>query len=107
MKILYYTNVPSPYRVEFFNQLSQTDEVTVLFNNEKREKFRNPKWYKDNKYNFNYINVKKFALFQLNQLLNKNNYDIIIIGTYANLNGAFLNILLRLKKKILDRKSVV
>lgn len=100
MKILYYTNVPSPYRVEFFNQLSQTDEVTVLFNNEKREKFRNPKWYKDNKYNFNYINVKKFTLFQLNQLLNKNNYDIIIIGTYANLNGAFLNILLRLKKKI-------
>lgn len=31
MKLLYVTNVPSPYRVDFFNELGKTCELTVLF----------------------------------------------------------------------------
>lgn len=30
-KILFYTNIPSPYRVEFFNELGKYCELTVLF----------------------------------------------------------------------------
>lgn len=98
MKILYFTNVPAPYRVEFFNQLSENNEVTILFDKigESKEK-RNKLWYKDNKYKFKAIDIPKFGLFKLNQIL-KENYDIVIIGTYATLNGAFLNLLLRMKK---------
>ena len=31
MKILFITNVPSPYRVDFFNELGKKSELTVLF----------------------------------------------------------------------------
>lgn len=31
MKILFLTNVPSPYRVAFFNELGKHCELTVLF----------------------------------------------------------------------------
>jgi len=31
MKILWLTNVPSPYRVDFFNELGKKCELTVLF----------------------------------------------------------------------------
>lgn len=31
MKILFYTNIPSPYRVDFFNELGKYCELTVLF----------------------------------------------------------------------------
>ena len=31
MKILYITNIPSPYRIDFYNKLSESAELTVLF----------------------------------------------------------------------------
>lgn len=96
MKVLYYTNIPAPYRVKFFNELSKRVELTVLFNGDKNERYRNKDWFKNNDYKFNYINLHKFALFQLNKIL-KEKYDVVIIGTYANLNGALLNLLLRSK----------
>lgn len=35
MKILFTTNVPSPYRVDFFNELGKNSELTVLFEKKK------------------------------------------------------------------------
>ena len=97
MKILYFTNKPAPYRIDFFNRLNKNNELTVLFDYNEKDQ-RNPLWYKNNKYEFNYIFIKKFGLFQLNKILNSQKYDIVVIGTYASLNGAFFNILLRKKK---------
>ena len=34
MKILWLTNIPSPYRVDFFNELGKYCELTVLFERE-------------------------------------------------------------------------
>ena len=31
MKVLFYTNLPSPYRVDFFNLLGKSVELTVVF----------------------------------------------------------------------------
>ena len=96
MKVLYYTNIPAPYRVKFFNLLSKSVDLTVIFNGDKNEKYRNKEWFKNNEFDFNYINLKGISPFKLNKIL-KDNYDIVIIGTYANINGAILNILLRHK----------
>ena len=30
-KILYFTNLPAPYKVEFFNHLSKLVDLTVIF----------------------------------------------------------------------------
>lgn len=97
MKILYFTNIPAPYRVEFFNRINEKNDLTVIFNYDKNECNRDTKWFDDNKLNFNYINLKKFGFFQLNKILNDFHFDIVIIGTYACMNGALLNILLRMK----------
>lgn len=94
MKILYFTNKPAPYRVEFFNRLNKDNDLTVLFDYNERD-HRNPLWYKNNKYEFKYFYIKKFGYFQLKKLLKNEKYDIVVIGTYASLNGAFFNILLR------------
>lgn len=97
MKILYFTNIPAPYRVDFFNQLNIHNNVTVLFNYDKKETSRNKKWFNDNNYLFKYIYLKRFGLFQLSKIINDGKFDVVIIGTYACLNGALLNILLRMK----------
>lgn len=96
MKILYFTNKPAPYRVEFFNRLNKKADLTVLFDYNSYD-HRNPKWYSENKYNFKYIYIKKFGFFQLRKIL-KEKFDIIVIGTYATTNAAILNLLLHYKK---------
>ncbi len=94
MKLLFYTNIPSPYRVNFLNQLSKHMEVDVLFDGYD-EDGRNDKWYKDNNFLFNAINIKSFKT--INKTLKKH-YDIILIGTYATIYGGYFIELLHLKK---------
>ena len=43
MKITFLTNCPSPYRVEFFNELGKTVDLTVLFET-KAATDRDEKW---------------------------------------------------------------
>ena len=94
MRFLYYTNIPSPYRVNFLNQLSNYMEVDVLFDGYD-EDGRNNKWYKDNNYSFNAIEIKSFKT--INQTLKKH-YGIILIGTYATIYGGYFIEILHLKK---------
>ena len=46
LKVLFLTNVPSPYRVDFFNALGELCELTVLFET-KTAKSRNEAWIAD------------------------------------------------------------
>lgn len=96
MNILYYTNYPAPYRVEFFNELAKTENVTVVFDykvNKKRDK----KWF-NSKYNFNFKKLKRFDLINIIKILKAKKYDIVVIGTYANVNAALFMFVLKLKK---------
>lgn len=34
MRVLFLTNIPSPYRIDFFNELGKLCELTVLFERE-------------------------------------------------------------------------
>lgn len=97
MKILYFTNVPSPYTVDFLNELSNKNDVTVLFDYGNDDK-RNNSWYVKNNYKFKHVNLKNLAFFQLHNIL-KENFDIYVIGTYACINGAILNLLLKKQNK--------
>lgn len=88
MKILIFTNIPSPYRIDFFNELGKNTELTVIFE---------AKTAKGIKFNWNIEEIKNFeAIFlkegdiQENKInwkilkyIKKNRYDEIIITSYA------------------------
>ena len=53
MKVLFITNVPSPYRVDFFNEIGKYVDLTVLFERN-NAKSRNDEWMSNNFKNFKY-----------------------------------------------------
>lgn len=89
MRILYMTNIPSPYRVEFFNELGKYCDLTVLF--ERREaKGRDAAWLKGTFENFTGIFLKGVPIANESALcpvaikyLHNGNFDGIIIGGYS------------------------
>ena len=62
-KVLYITNIPSPYRVEFFNELGKYVDLTVVFERKKSDE-RDDAWSKYNFSNFEgrFLNGKKFGV---------------------------------------------
>lgn len=90
MKVLFLTNVPSPYRVEFFNQLGEECELTVLYQ-KKRSAERNEKWvgHSRNTYKEIYLNgistgVDQTVSFEVLKYLSKSQYNHIIICGLAS-----------------------
>ena len=46
MKVLFLTNYPSPYRVQFFNELGKLCNLTVLFEEGiEKQTHRNKNWF--------------------------------------------------------------
>ena len=56
-RVLFLTNIPSPYRVEFFNELAKYMDVTVSFEL-KSAKNRDEAWQSGENYKFNPIFMK-------------------------------------------------
>ena len=93
MKVLFLTNVPSPYRVDFFNALGELCELTVLFET-KTAKSRNEAWIADYIENFKAIYLKGIKIgeaeafsLEVFKYLSKRKYDIIVIGMYSSPSG--------------------
>lgn len=57
MKILFLTNVPSPYRVHFFNELGKQCDLTVLYQ-KKASSERNSKWVAESSNTYTSIFLK-------------------------------------------------
>ena len=102
-KVLYITNIEVPYRTEFFNQLSQKCELTILYEREKSFN-RNEIWTKSvNSYKFDkeYLKGIKihnefgFDLKILKYIFSKK-YDKIIIGCYNSPIQIFAIMIMRL-----------
>lgn len=87
MKVLFISNVPSPYRVEFFNELGKYIDLTVIFE---------AKRVKGIKFNWNdsYLNFKTIFLsegnieenkfnFSILKYVKKNSYDYIFATNYS------------------------
>jgi glycosyltransferase involved in cell wall biosynthesis len=104
MKILFLTNVPSPYMVDFFNELGRHCDLTVLF--EKSTSTERHKSWQDYRFkNFKGIvmrgvntSVDKAFCPQVIKCLNKDFYDHIIVTNPATPTGIMAIEYMKIKK---------
>ncbi len=90
MKVLFITNLPSPYRVDFFNELGKSCELTVCFER-KSSTERDEKWQGCGAGNFNeiYADVKLSGVDEsrgngIVKVIKKESFDKLIISGYAS-----------------------
>lgn len=88
LKVLYQTNLPSPYSVEFFNLLGKDCDLTVLYERRKASD-RDDKWTSDVARNYQEIYLKGKSIGAENSFCPsivkhiKGDYDYIFIGDYG------------------------
>lgn len=105
MRVLFFTNIPSPYRVEFFDCLAEKCDLTVVY--ERRiASDREDDWYinsSSTKYTvcflrgINYSNDAAIAPGVVN-FLHKGKYDIIVVSGYSSATQMLALITLKIKK---------
>jgi len=83
-KIVFLTYIPSPYRVDFFNKLSEEVDLKVIYYN--RSMINSPwkKEEKENKFEHLYLfDESKFkGILNLFRLLRSHKNDILVVGGY-------------------------
>lgn len=104
MRVLFLTNIPSPYRVEFFNELGKHCDLTVLFER-KSASDRDNRWISDENNNYKAIylkgkNIRYDAAISMDVLkyLNKDKFDVFVIGGYSTPTGMLAIQTLKIKK---------
>lgn len=110
MKVLYITNISTPYNVEMFNELGKYCDLTVLYERN-YAKDRNKSWLESNKQiTFKSI-VLKGSPFRKDSAFNptiikwlRKDYDIYV-SSYSSPTGMLTFEYLRMKKKILIFKA--
>lgn len=108
MRVRYFTNIPSPYRINFFNELGKKCDLEVVFEAEKAPKINND-WYKDNKIkNFKSIFLKKGIIeeqkinFKILKYVTKK-CDVLVFTNYSY----YTEMLALIYAKILRKKYVL
>lgn len=103
MRVLFLTNIPSPYRVDFFNGLAKNCELTVLFERDSATN-RDPSWYGKN-FEFDYhflksLKIKEESSLSLEMIRYfRQDYDLIIISGYSSLTAILSIVYLKFNKK--------
>lgn len=89
MKVLYLTNIPAPYKVEFFSMLGEKVELTVMYERLCASN-RDKDWKSEKKQSFKSVFLKgiKFGeedaiCFSVFNYLQKREYDFLIISGYS------------------------
>ena len=106
-RVLFLTNIPSPYRVKFFEELGKNYDVTVLFHDDSRNHTgRVNNWFGKGNGSFHQVQLTKRILSRGEDSLCldvldwlKQPFDAIIICGYASLTEMLAIAYLRLKKK--------
>lgn len=90
MKVLFVTNFPSAYRVDFFNELGKGCDLTVAYER-KKAAHRDEKWQgaKGDHFREIYMRLRPKGTSQSRGSATKNtvkcgNYDVVIFGGYAS-----------------------
>lgn len=104
MRVLYLANIPSPYRVDFFNELGKKCELTVLFETQ-NSKERDEKWIADAAENYTAIFLKGIRVGvaeaicpQVIKFLSSKKYDVIVVGMYSSPTGMLAIEYMRIRK---------
>ena len=105
MRVLFLTNIPSPYRVNFFNCLGELCDLTVLFERESSSE-RDESWknFSADKFRYRVLKGIKLGVAEafcpgVKKHLMKNEYDAVIISNYTTPTG-WLALRYLKKKKI-------
>lgn len=101
MKILYITNYPAPYAVDFFNELGKDCALTVMFLEDVafvggREK----SWFSGETKNFNavFIGNKNRRQISFKAAKMVSGYDLVFVGEYSSASEMYLIRYMRRKK---------
>ncbi len=93
LKVLFITNIPSPYRVDFFNELGKLCDLTVLFEKATSSE-RDASWKHYNFENFNGIFLKSKSVrvdagfsFEVIKYVKDRRFDRIIVANTSTPTG--------------------
>ena len=93
MKVLYLTNIPSPYRINFFNELGKYCDLTVLFERAGSDE-RDASWREFSFSNFKGVVLKGFKIgvdkalcYGVTRYLKKGSFDCIICTDFLTPTG--------------------
>ena len=102
MKVLWLTNIPSPYRVKFFNELGKKCDLTVIFE-KKSSTERDESWKNFQLDNFKAIflsgksvGVAEAICFSVMKYIDKE-YDHIVVTNYSDPTGIIAILYMRSK----------
>ncbi len=91
MRVLFMVNIPSPYRVDFFDELGKLCDLTVLY---ERKNASDREWKSKTAKNFKEIYLKGINIkadsalcFSIIPYLDKSKYDVIVLGGYSTPTG--------------------
>lgn len=107
MKILFIWRGPSPYRIDFFNELGKYCDLTVFFERSPSNiSDKNITWFNENFRNFKGIYLKGhlflkkiwfcYGIFKYLKQLRQ--FDLIVVGMYSTPTQAILILLMKLLK---------
>src|SRR5690625_381338 len=103
-RVLFIVNIPSPYRVDFFNELGKLCDLTVLFERTSSDE-RDLAWSNNNFSDFKAVFLKGIKMkrntalcFSVSTYLKKAKFDIIVVGGYSTPTGMLAIELLRNRK---------
>ncbi|MDO5425084.1 MAG: glycosyltransferase family 4 protein [Eubacteriales bacterium] len=104
MRVLYLTNIPSPYRVDFFNELGKLCDLTVLFET-RYSKERDERWVSETETHYRPVfmrgirhGVAEAICPEVIKYLSPEKFDIIVVGMYSSPTGMIAIEYMRLKK---------
>ena len=92
-KVLFIVNIPSPYRVSFFNELGKYCDLTVLFEKRASDE-RDDSWKKYEFVNFKGVFLNGFSVgvatavcFEVKSHIKKDKYDYIVCANFTSPTG--------------------
>lgn len=102
--IMWLTNIPSPYRVNFFNELGKDTNLKIVFERDASSE-RDKSWKNFNIDNFDYkiLNGIKYGIdksisFDVIKEIKLGNYDYIFISNYSSITGIIASLYMICKK---------
>lgn len=104
-KVLFLTGYPAPYRVQFFDELGKSVELTVVFSDRKEDQtHRSQSWFVESQGNFRAVQLKKGRIHTRGGYLRpdvlpwlKEKWDAIVVCGYSSPTGILAMLYLRLR----------